>query len=226
MSATRTGAALACLLLLCANAHAQPFEVLVPFDGISSSAAQAAMSDMFSDPDMQNARATLYAADFGVEGYTHLIVADYDDYAERDDRDAIRRASHGWSRFQLAMQDAEFHGINMAGVLADHGEPRHTAAYLAAFIANVSDPAAYAQALADLDAAQGNPGVLRLVALRTGDRTATHAVLVGGESFAAVNTYLDELFASDAFAEFADSVSGIREIVRVSTYRRLGAWGY
>lgn len=37
---------------------------------------------------------------------------------------------------------------------------------------------------------------------------------------------LDELFASDAFRTFERKVRGIREIVRVSSYRRLGAWGY
>ena len=220
------GLLLAVALLLATTARGQAFEMLISLDGVSATAAHAAMNEMFSDRDMKDARATLYAADLGVEQGSLLIVADFSSYEERATRDARRLSSHGWSRFQLAMQDADILSMNMAGVVADYGKPRHTAAYLTAFVSKVTDQDAYAAALAELNRANGNPGVLRLVALRTGSRAATHAVLVGGDSFAAVNKYMDDLFASEAFESFAGKVQGIREMVRISSYRRLGAWGY
>jgi hypothetical protein len=111
-------------------------------------------------------------------------------------------------------------------VVADMGKPRHDAGYLAAFVMQVSDPASYVAALTDLNKAIGNPGVLRLVSLRSGSTEATHAVLVGGNDFAAVNEYLDKLFASDAYRTFNGKVGDIRTMRSVNMYRRVSAWGY
>jgi hypothetical protein len=54
---------------------------------------------------------------------------------------------------------------------------------------------------------------------------ATHAVLIGGSDFKAVNEYLDRLFASDAFAKFTAKVGPTRKLVGVQMYRRVGTWG-
>ena len=219
-------ASVAALVLIGVVAQAQQFEAIYSIEGVSSSTAKAAMEDLFSDPAMKGATVSLYAADFGVVDGSLKIVADFDNYAQRAERDEKRRASHGWSRWQLAMEDAEFVAADMAGVVADHGKARHTADYLLVYLVNVQNPAVYAAALAEMNEALGNPGVLRLVAMRTGSRAATHAVLIGGKDFAAVNEYMDDLYASDAFKTFASKVSGIRSVVHIEAYRKLGAWGY
>ena len=217
---------LSVLMLVGTGVQAQQFEAVYSLENVSSSEAKAAMDDLFSDAAMKGSNVTLYAADFGVRDGSHKIVVDFDNYAERDERDEIRRASHGWSRWQLAMQDAEVVAADMVGVVADYGKPRHTADYLLVFLVNVQDPAVYAAALSELNDAIGNPGVLRLVAMRSGSRAVTHAVLIGGDGFTAVNEYMDKLYASDAFGTFASKVSSIRSVVHIESYRRVGAWGY
>ena len=217
---------LSVLMLVGAGAQAQQFEAIYSLENVSSSEAKAAMDDLFSDSAMKGSNVTLYAADFGVRDGSHKIVVDFDNYAERDERDEIRRASHGWSRWQLAMQDAEVVAADMVGVVADYGKPRHTADYLLVFLVNVQDPAVYAAALSELNDALGNPGVLRLVAMRSGSRAVTHAVLIGGDGFTAVNEYMDKLYASDAFGTFTSKVSSIRSVVHIESYRKVGAWGY
>ena len=221
-----SAALIAAISLLGVGAHAQQFEAVYSIEGVSSSTAREAMGDLFSDSAMKGGKATLYAADFGVVDGSLKLVVDFDTYAERAERDKKRRASHGWSRWRLAMEDAEFVAAEMAGVIADYGKPRHTAGYLLVYMVSVQDPAVYAAALSEMNEAAGNPGVLRLVAMRTGSRAASHAVLIGGEDFAAVNEYMDELYASDAFQTFRSKVSGIRSVVHIEAYRKVDAWGY
>jgi hypothetical protein len=115
---------------------------------------------------------------------------------------------------------------SMVAVVADYGKPRHTAGYLLVYLVNVQDAGVYAAALKDMNDALGNPGVLRLVAMRSGSRAVTHAVLIGGDDFAAVNNYMDKLYASDAFRTFVSKVSDIRSVVHIESYRKVGAWGY
>jgi len=214
------------LMLVSAGVPAQQFEAVYSLENVSSSEVKAAMDDLYADAAMKGSNVTVYSADFGVRDGSHKIVVDFDDYAERTERDSKRRASHGWSRWQLAMQDAEFVAADMAGVVADHGKPRHTADYLLVYLVSVQDPAVYAAALEEMNDALGNPGVLRLVAIRTGSRAATHAVLIGGDDFASVFEYMDKLYASDAFRTFASKVSDIRSVVHIEAYRKVGAWGY
>lgn len=213
-------------LLLAGMVHAQKWEAVYSFEGVSSSEATAAFEDMFSDSAMKNNSVSLYAADFGVRDGSHKIVVDFNNYDERAGRDERRRASHGWSRWQLAMQDADFVAADMVGVVADYGKPRHTAGYLLVYLVNVQDAGIYASALKEMNDALGNPGVLRLVAMRSGSRAVTHAVLIGGDDFASVHKYMDKLYASDAFRAFSAKVSSIRSVVHIEAYRKLGAWGY
>ena len=179
MKSTRLlSAVFSALILSSAGVQAQQFEAVYSFEGVDSSEAKAAMDDLYSDPAMKDVGGvSLYAADFGVRDGSLKIVADFDGYAERYERGEKRRATHGWSRWQLAMQDAEFVAAEMVGVVADHGKPRHTAEYLLVYLVNVQDPAVYAAAMEEMDNALGNPGVLRLVAMRSGSRAVTHAVL-------------------------------------------------
>ncbi|MDH3748165.1 MAG: hypothetical protein OER97_08150 [Gammaproteobacteria bacterium] len=208
-------------------AQAQAIERVISLNFDSSASAAEALEELFQDSDMRGNKATLYAADFGVmSGASHVIVADHDNYAARATADKRRRESHGWAKYLLATQDAEFVSADLAIVVEDFGKPRHEAGYVIVFLMQVKDVNAYRAALKDLNTAQRNPGVLRLVELRSGSTAVTHAVLVGADDFAAANEYIDELFASDAFATFKANVSDIRSVVAIEMYRRVGAYGY
>ena len=220
-----------CALFLCAMlpiasvSQAQQFEAVHAVNFESTSGAKAALDALFEDEAMEGARVTLYVSQYGVPQASHLIVADFDSYDEYMERNEKRLASHGWARYRLGTIDSDYVGSSLVMVVDDHGKPRHTAGYLTAFLIHTTDAAAYRAALADMHDAIGNPGVLRLVAMRSGNMGATHAVLVGGEDFAAVNKYLDKLYASDAFEEFAAKVGDTRKVVGVDMYRRVATWG-
>jgi len=214
-------------LLLSGYAHAQAFEAVYEVSYESSSDAKAGLDELFEDEALRGSKVTLYAHEFGVPGEaSHTIVADYDNYAARGKLDEARRESQGWANYLLATQGAEYLGADLAIVVKDYGKPRHEAGYLVAFIMQVGDPGAYVAALDKLDKAVRNPGVLRLVALRSGPADMTHAVLIGAADFAAANEYLDKLFASDGYATFKKEVGDMRKIHNVGMYRRVGAWGY
>lgn len=206
--------------------QAQQYEIVHSIDFPSTSGAKAALDTLFADEAMKGARATLYAADLGSHDSSHLIVVDFDNYQDYITRNQKRRDSHGWTKYLLATQDADYKGGDMFMVVDDYGKPRHTAAYLAAYLIKSTDAALYRQAIGDLNKAIGNPGVLRLVAKRTGDAAMTHAVLIGGKDFAEVQSYLDKLLASDAYKSFKAKVGDTREVVGLNMYRRVAHWGY
>ncbi|MBT8103417.1 MAG: hypothetical protein KJO95_10645 [Gammaproteobacteria bacterium] len=215
------------MLLLGSNAHAQAIEAVYGIKYDDSGAAKAAIDEIFQDDAVSGTKVSLYVHDFGVPGNaTHTVVADYDSYAARDKLDTALIGSHGWARYELATQGSKSMSSELAIVVKDYGNARHEAGYLVAFSMQVRDPAAYVTALGKLNDAIGNPGVLRLVAIRSGLANVTHAVLVGGADFAATNAYLDKLFASDAYAAFNAEVANNRTMLNVGMYRRVGHWGY
>ena len=213
------------LLLAGISSAQQQIEAVHGINFESTSRAEAALDTLFKDDAMKGGRATLYVVEFGESESSHLVVADFNNYAEYMERTRKRHESHGWSNYLLETQDDEYIGSTLVSVVDDHGAPRHTAGYLVAYLIHTTDAAAYRSAIADLAEAIENPGVLRLVAMRTGNRNVTHAVLIGGKDFAAVNEYLDKLFASDAFSEFEAKVGDTREVVGVTMYRRVATWG-
>ena len=212
-------------LLLTAPSFAQQYEVVhaVNFDDYDQ--AKRAMDTLMEDDSLEGGRVTLYSQEFGQRVASHLIVEDFDNYADYTELTQKRLASHGWSRYQLASMDSEYMGSDQIMVVDDHGEPRHTAGYLVAYLIKATDAALYRSAIADLNEGVGNPGVLRLVAMRTGNMAYTHAVLIGGPDFETVQKYLDKLYSSDAFAEFAEKVGGTRQVVGINTYYRVATWG-
>lgn len=213
------------MLLLAAPSFAQQFEAVHAIDYDSSSQAKAALGSLMQDEALKGAHVTLYAKEFGGPGSSHLVVEDFDGYSDYVGSREKRLSSHGWAKYMLQAADADYIGSSLVMVVDDHGAARRTAGYLVAYLIKTSDAAAYRSALADLDNAVGNPGVLRLAATRAGTMDHTHAVLIGGSDFAAVNKYLDKLFASDAFAEFVKRVGDTREVVGVDMYRRVAVWG-
>ncbi len=214
------------MLLAGAPAIAQKMEAVHALDYTSDEVAKAALGALMQDPAMKGARVTLYAKEFGNAESSHLVVEDFDDYASYMSSTQKRVASHGWSRYLLATNDnSKYLGSDVVLVVDDHGAPRHTAGYLAAILIQSSDAPKYREAIAELSKAIDHPGVLRLVQMRTGSAAVTHAVLIGGPDFKAVNEYLDRLFASDAYAAFVAKVGSTRKMVGTSMYRRVATWG-
>lgn len=214
------------MLLAGAPALAQKMEAVHGLNYDSTEQAQAALGSLMQDPAMKGARVTLYAKDFGDAESSHLVVEDFDDYAAYMSSRDKRLASPAWSRYLLAtMEDSEYLGSQMVKVIDDHGAARHTAGYLAAVLIQSSDAPKYREAIAELAKAAGNPGVMRLVQMRSGSTAVTHAVLIGGPDFRAVNDYLDKLFASDAYAAFTAKVASTRKMVGIDMYRRVATWG-
>ena len=214
------------MLFVAAPAIAQKMEAVHAINYDSTEQAQAALGALVQDPAVKGARVTLYAKEFGAAESSHLIVEDSDDYAAYMTSRNKRLASPGWSRFLLATNDSsEYLDSQLALVVDDHGAPRHTAGYLAAVLIQTSDAPLYREAIAELAKAAGHPGVLRLVQMRTGSTAVTHAVLIGGPDFKAVNEYLDKLFASDAYAAFVKKVGSTRKMVGIDMYRRVATWG-
>ena len=214
------------MLLVAAPSVADRLEAVHMVDYPNSERAKDDIDALVKDPAMAGHKLTLYAQEFGDLPVSHLVVEDFDSYDEYMDSTAKRFASPGWARYALESEVYEYYrGSNLVTVVDDHGAKRRSAGYLVAYLVNSTDAAAYRAGIADLNRAAGNPGVMRLVAFRSGNMAATHAVLIGGSDFKAVNEYLDKLFASDAFAKFTAKVGPTRKLVSVQMYRRVGTWG-
>ncbi len=224
---TISAIALSLAILVSGFAQAQAIEGVYTLKYDSTRAAVAAIDTLFEDDDLSGSKITLYSIDFGGNnGATHIVVADYDNYASRDELDQKRVQSHGWSKYLLATQGTELVAAELAVVVDAYGKARHEAGYLVAFIMKIDDVTAYRAALQKLNSAvKGSLGT-RLLSLRSGPSAASHVVLLGSENFAAANEYLDKMYASDGFAEFIGEVSGIRTLVSVEMLRREGTWGY
>jgi hypothetical protein len=212
-------------ILLTAPSFAQKFEAVHAINFDDYSQANRALESMMEDDAMKDSRITLYSQEFGQRVASHIIVEDFDSYADYASSTEKRLASHGWTRYQLESMGSEYLGSDQIMVVDDHGAPRYTAEYLVAYLIHSTDGALYRSAIADLNKGVGNPGVLRLVAMRTGSMAYTHAVLIGGPDFESVQKYLDKLFASDTFAEFAKKVGDTRKVVGVNTYSRVATYG-
>jgi hypothetical protein len=214
------------MLLVAAPSVADRLEAVHMVDYPNSERAKDDIDALVKDPAMAGHKLTLYAQEFGDLPVSHLVVEDFDSYDEYMDSTAKRSASPGWARYALESEVYEYYrGSNLVTVVDDHGAKRRSAGYLVAYLVNATDAAAYRAGIADLNRAAGNPGVMRLVAFRSGNMAATHAVLIGGSDFKAVNEYLDKLFASNAFAKFTAKVGPTRKLVSVQMYRRVGTWG-
>jgi len=213
-------------LLVAAPSAADKLEAVHMVDYPNSAGARENIDTLMTDPALKGRKLTLYAQEFGDLPSSHLVVEDFDSYEEYMDSTAKRLASPGWARYMLAAEVSKYYrGSNLVTVVDDLGAKRRSAGYLAAYLLNITDVATFREAIADLNRAVGNPGVLRLVAFRTGNMGVTHALLVGGSDFKALNEHLDKVYASEAFARFTAKVSPIRKVVSVQLFRRVGAWG-
>ena len=220
------GILLSLTLLAAANVSAQGVERYVSVS-VSNPAAFVSAFDRFrSSGIMKGSTASLWANAFdGSNPATHVIVIGYDDYEALQDTDDAVRPSREWADYLAAIEGTnEVTALSM-GVerLADgRGWHDHDAAMV--FVMTVSDAGTYGAAFAELIDSTDNPGSVRLIEMRAGGEGATHLAAITAPDFATLNEYIDELFASDAYADFAAKVGAIRRINTTSIYRRLQTW--
>ncbi len=220
------GIALALALFAATNVSAQGVERYVSFNVSNPAAFVGAFNRFRTSGVMKGSTASLWAANFdGRNPATHVIVVGYDDYAALQETDDSVRPSREWADYLAAIQGTNELTALSLGVqrLADgRGWHDHDAGMV--FAMTVSDARAYAAAFSELIDASDNPGSVRLMEMRAGGEGATHLAVITAPDFTTLNEYIDELFASDAYAEFAAKVGGIRRINTTSIYRRLQTW--
>lgn len=221
------GGLAAALVSISGMASADPFQTTVSLDVEHAEALVGALDNMMDSDDLAGGKVSLWAAVFdGTSPTTHVVVAEYDDYAEYESRTARRLGSGDWARFLVAADDAATvtnTAMHIQRVAAGGGWRNHD--FAAVFVMTVRDPAAYVAAFRELIGAMDNPGSARLMEIRAGGMGATHLAIITGDSMGSVNGYLDELLGSDAYRTFVRKVGEIRSINTVSMYRRVRTYG-
>ena len=160
---------------------------------------------------------------------THTIVTEHDSYASLE---AWDRRIGDTSAAMLVIERA---GDNVScpndGLLIERGAWGDSSAewnYSAVYPLIVTDAAAYADAfgeLAESDTGQAAPGAMTLYQRRAGGANATHIVVVTAPSLASLNDYIETLFGSEDYEDFADDVEDIRTLLPPDQSRRIGTWG-
>jgi hypothetical protein len=208
-------------------AAAAPVQAVHGLDVDNSAAFLAAIDTLFESDDIAEHKVSIWAAVFdGSSPTTHVVVEEFDSYAQYDAQTARRLGSNDWPRFGMASDDilkSTGSALHIQRVADGSGWRNHDAA--AVFVMTVKDPAAYTAAFSEMIGAVDNPGSVRLMEIRAGGMGATHLAIITGESLASVNQYLDDLLASDAYRSFVGKVGEIRKIRTVSMYRRIRTHG-
>ena len=169
---------------------------------------------------------TIWAAAFNGESkISHLAIGDFESYQDYEDVTTARGRSTEWNAFIGRVRDIlDVESRLMAVERFRDGDGWREHGALAAFVMQVRDPAAYAEAFAELTGSMDNPGSVRLMELRFGGQGATHAALISAANTAELNAYLDALLGSDAYEDFVDEVSDIRTILNVEMLRRVRSY--
>ena len=218
---------MALLLAAGGTAVADPVQAVFGLDVDNSAAFMGAMDTLFESDDMADHKVSVWAAMFnGSSPTSHVVVAEYDSYAEYESLTKRRLASSDWLRFVNTVDgnsDGTSSALHIQRIVEGSGWRNHEVA--AVFIMTVRDPAAYAAAFTEMIGELDNPGSVRLMQIRAGGMGATHIAIITGNGVAAVNEYLDDLETSDAFARFLGKVSSIRTVNTVSMFRRMRSYG-
>ena len=218
--------AVAILMCMSGAAVADPVERYVSLDVSNPRAFVAALDSFRESGAMDGTTTSLWAAMFdGSNPTTHVVAISYDDYAEMQSVDERVFTSQEWGEYQDAIEGTnEVMALAMGVQRLAVGSGWHNHGSGMVFNMTVRDPAAYAEAFAELMNAVDNPGSARLIEMRAGGQGATHIAIVTAPDFVALNTYIDELFASEAYRDFVDEVGEIRRINTTSIYRRVMTW--
>lgn len=212
---------------LSAAAHADSVERYVSLDVHNPAAFVMALDEFRGSGIMGGTTASLWAATFdGSNPTSHVLVIGYDDYAELQRVDERVRPSREWVDYLNATRgtnDVTALGMGIERVVRGSGWHNHGAAMV--FNMTVRDPGTYAPAFAELIESMDNPGSSRLMEIRAGGEGATHLAIITAPDFVTLNTFMDDLLGSDAYADFVEEVGDIRSINTTSIYRRVKTWG-
>jgi len=222
------GVAAAACLSLGAAAAADPLVAAIGLEVDNPSIFVPALDRLQKSDDVGGTKLGLWVPEFSSgSGANHVVVVEYEDYADYEARSARRLASRDWQTFIGTVSDASrlVNSLLMVQrMAAGEGWRNHGAS--AVYMMSVSDPVKYAQAFDRVIGAQGHPGSVRLLEVRAGSQGGvSHVVVFTAPGFAALNEYLDKLLASEDYRRFADQVRSIRTINAVSQYRRIQSWG-
>ena len=212
------------------SALAGPFEIYVGFIAKSDPGVVAAIDQFFTTDDSKGYDVFLVEAVMsGDNPATHFVVARYDDYAAYDDLVGQRPTSLAWQNLiQGFLSSASPTTDGMGIVVVEHGEgwPERDE-YVTVFNLNVRDAGKYVTAFNEMlnsDTGKAAPGSTLLMSVRFAGAAPTHYVVMSAPSFAALNNYIDTMFASDDYADFIDEVEDIRDVVGTAIYRKVKTW--
>ncbi len=212
------------------SALAGPFETYVGFTAKSDTGVVAAIDQFFTTSDSKGYDVFLVEAIMsGDNPATHFVVARYADYAAYDGLVGQRPTSLAWQNLvQGFLSSASPITDGMGIVVTEHGEgwPERDD-YVTVFNLNVRDAEKYVKAFNEMlnsDTGKAAPGSTLLMSVRFAGASPTHYVVMSAPSFAALNNYLDTMFASDDYADFIDDVGDIREVVGTAIYRKVKTW--
>jgi hypothetical protein len=159
---------------------------------------------------------------------THRVIAAYPDYAALE---AFRARIFSDEAAALIAGNSFEHAAHcetdgLAVGRGVWGNQDAQAVYWQVYGVSTTDGAAYAAALEELAEAQGDavPGVILLFENRAGISGDTHLVVIGAPTLTELNEYLDQLFASDDYADFVDDVGSIRTLTWRAQAFRMRAW--
>lgn len=208
------------------SVSADPVDRYVSLDVHNPRAFALALNEFRESGIMEGTTASLWAATFdGSNPTSHVLAISYDDYADMQNTDERVRASSEWSDYLDATDgtnDVVAIAMGIQRLAVGSGWHEHGAGMV--FNMTVSDPGTYAVEFTRLIESMDNPGSVRLIEMRAGGDGATHLALITAPDFVSLNTYMDELLASNAYRDFARKVSNIRRINGTSIYRRLSTW--
>jgi hypothetical protein len=214
-------------VVLCGGvAKAGPIEIVYGLQVSDAGALVGALDTLFQADAMKGNQATLWASVFtGTRPSTHVVTATFDSYQAMDEAIGRRLNSDAWRQYmKTATSISELKGSLLLSQVGSWGEGGNQHAAGAAFNLTISDPARYAAAFEKLVKSYGAKGMTRLMAVRAGGEGVTHIILVTAPTMAELNTYLDGLYASDAFRTFTAEVGDIRKLQTVNMYRRVKTW--
>jgi hypothetical protein len=207
-------------------AKAGPIEAVYGLQVSDPGALVRALDTLFQDESMKGNRATLWAAAFtGTRPATHVVTATFDSYEAMDEANGRRLNGDAWQQYmKTAAGISERKASLLLSQVGAWGEGGSQDGAGAAFNMTISDPARYAAALEKMVKSYGAKGMTRLMTVRAGGEGVTHIVLVTAPTMAELNTYLEGLFASDAFKTFSGEVGDIRKLQTVNMYQRVKTW--
>lgn len=163
----------------------------------------------------------------GPSGQTHTVLFEHSDY---ESLDAWNRCLNQTASAALIVERAEDLSVcENEGLLIERaawGDRDAEWNNAAVFPVTTSDAERYAAALGELATSatgQGAPGPIILYEARAGNDNS-HVVVQLAPGFVALNYYLNELFQSDDYEDFAEEVAGIRTLGLRSQSVRVRTW--